>query len=246
MSLKHPQLSPRRGAGAQTGQGAVPGCLCRGAQRGDAEQAVPDRHVGREGAAGPHSGTRGTAAGRQRHVPRMLPTSTLRPGQRGTRGGQAPLLPPVQRQNWAPSACAGSPAPAGPAAPPVPPTSRRAGPRPQPHRGAFLVPCLCFLFSAFVLPSSVLCSSLSFVLTPLVSLPFDALSLPSSWCFSVPGFLSWRLFSLSPLCAWHFHPFSCPVLSSVTWARPGLSSNPHLSCFGAWISLPLCPFLRDS
>ena len=89
----------------------------------------------------------------------------------------------------------------GPAAPPVPPTSRRAGTlQLSPDRGAFLVPRLCFLFSAFVLPSLVLCSSLSFVPMPLVSLPFDALSLPSSWCFSFPGFLSWRLFSLAALC----------------------------------------------
>lgn len=50
--------------------------------------------------------------------------------------------------------------------------------------------------------------------------------------FLSPGFEAGGCF-LSLLCAWHFYPFSCLVHSWVTRARPGLSSNPHLSCVGA-------------
>lgn len=197
--------------------------------------------------AGPHSGmgpgaggARGRRAAReQSRGPRLLPTSAQRPSRHGA--GRPRPSPPVQRRNRAPGASAlrlRRPPPArlqrGPAAPPVPPTSRRAGTlQLSPDRGAFLVPCLCFLFSAFVLPSLVLCSSLSFVLTPLVSLPFDALSLPSSWCFSFPGFLSWRLFSLAALC-----------LAFLSFLLPGPllgSHGPGPDCLQIPICLVLVP-----
>lgn len=57
----HPHAA---GLGRQTGQGAASrrlrwGSAGREAQKGDAEQAEPKRRVGREGMAGPHSGTGG-------------------------------------------------------------------------------------------------------------------------------------------------------------------------------------------
>lgn len=198
--------------------------------------------------AGPHSGTGGDqgcrAVQEQSRGPRpprstrdsmalgVEPIASNSKAKLGSRGsllpGSVTLRQPVSSGD--PQHCPCHP----------PPTVR--DPPAQPNRGAFLVLCLCFLFSAFVLPSLVLCSSLSFVPAPLVSHPFDALSLPSSWCFSFPGFLSWRLFSLAALCL----AFLSFLLPGPLLGSHGLSSNPHLSCFGAWIFLPLCPFLRDS
>lgn len=202
--------------------------------------------MGREGGDGRTTQRDGTGWGRGRRaaweqscVPRAAADHQAVPGMSGYWGAE-PIASKskvklgsrgLRSQAPAPSA---SPAPAGPAAPPVPPTSRRAGTlQLSPDRGAFLVPCLCFLFSAFVLPSLVLCSSLSFVPTPLVSLPFDALSLPSSWCFSFPGFLSWRLFSLAALC-----------LAFLSFLLPGPllgSHGPGPDCLQIPICLVLVP-----
>lgn len=124
----------------------------------------------------------------------------------------------------------------GSAAPPVPPTAHRPDPPAQRQRGFSCVPplpppfvfYLVLLFSSLwsFVPACPLFQRLWF-LVPLMlchSLHLGA--------FLSPGFEAGGCF-LSLLCAWHFYPFSCLVHSWVTRARPGLSSNPHLSCVGA-------------
>lgn len=97
-----PQSIPSRphaaGLGRQTGQGAASrrlrwGSVGREAQKGDVEQAEPKRRVGREGMAGPHSGTGGgrgrRAAREQSRIPRLRPTSTHHPRRHGTGGAES-------------------------------------------------------------------------------------------------------------------------------------------------------------
>lgn len=198
---------------------------------------------------GPHSGQGGGrgAAWQHSRVPR-LPSppgsaalgaepissgSKAEPGSRG-RCSQAP----------APSA---SPAPPGSAAPPVPPTGHRPGPSSAARQRGFSRP------PAFVFYLVLLFSPLwSFVpACPLFRRLWFLVPLMLCHSLHLGAFLSPRILKLAVV----FSPRSVlgifilsPASSTprVTWARPGLSSNPHLSCFGAWISLPLCPFLRDS
>lgn len=159
------------------------------------------------------------------------PGSLLPPGTR--RWGPNPSAV-VQRQPWArgPSLLVGLQQEHGCACATHRPP---AGPSSTATEGFFLVPPppLCFLFCAFVLLSLVLCSSLSFVPTPLVSRPFDALSLPSSWSFSFP-----RVLKLAVV----FCPRSVlgifilsPASSTLGSHGPGPDclQNPHLSCVGA-------------
>lgn len=222
-----------------------------GEERGaDAKQAAlqsnkgsgrgcPDHPAGREEAGG-QRGSTATSPGSLRH-----------PGAR--RWGPSPSAG-VQRQSRAPGAAAPRlrrPPPArlhrGARHRPCHPPATGRDPPAQPDRGAFLVP------PAFVFYLVLLFSPLwSFVpACPLFRRLWFLVPLMLCHSLHLGALLSARIFKLAVV----FSPRSVlgifilsPASSTprVTWARPGLSSNPHLSCFGAWISLPLCPFLRDS
>lgn len=130
-------------------------------------------------------------------------------------------------------------------APLVPPTAHRPDPPAQRQRGFSCPPLFVFyfvlLFSSLwsFVPACPLFQRLWFLIPLMLchSLHLGA--------FLFPGFEAGGCF-LSPLCAWHFYPFSCLVHSWVTWARPGLSSKSPFVLCRCRVSLPLCPFLRDS
>lgn len=192
---------------------------------------------------GPPSGQGGGrgAAWQHSHIPRLPspPGSAALGVQRQSRApwAAAPRLrrPPPARLHW------------GAWHRPCHPPATGRDPPAQPDRGAFLVP------PAFVFYLVLLFSPLwSFVpACPLFRRLWFLVPLMLCHSLHLGALLSVRIFKLAVV----FAPRSVlgifilsPASSTprVTWARPGLSSNPHLSCFGAWISLPLCPFLRDS